>query len=89
MQPLKKILVAIKDLDARSMPAVRKAAQLAKASAATLELFHSLSDTILVEALDARRVSLKDFETQRLAQTLNRLEVIGAAPISAGQCCRK
>ena len=76
MQPLKKILVAIKDLDAQSMPAVRKAAQLGRASAATLERFHSLSDTILVEALDARRVSLKDFETQRLAQTLNRLEVI-------------
>jgi len=33
MQPLNKIPVAIKDLDARSMPAIRKAAKLAKASA--------------------------------------------------------
>jgi universal stress protein E len=76
MQPIKKILVAIKDVDARSMPAVRKAAQLAKASKATLELFHALSDTVLVDALDARRISLKDYESERLAQTLKRLEAI-------------
>jgi universal stress protein E len=76
MQPIKKILVAIKDVDARSMPAVRKAAQLAKASKATLELFHALSDTVLVDALDARRISLKDYESERLAKTLKRLEVI-------------
>ena len=76
MQPIKKILVAIKDIDARSMPAVRKAAQLAKASKATLELFHAISDTVLVEALDARRVSLKDYESQRLTKVLDRLETI-------------
>jgi len=76
MQPIKKILVAIKDIDARSMPAVRKAAQIAKASKATLELFHALSDTVLVDALDARRLSLKDYEAQRLAKVLARLETI-------------
>jgi len=76
MQPIKKILVAIKDIDARSMPAVRKAAQLAKASQATLELFHALSDTVLVDALDARRLSLKDYEAQRLAKAMTRLEAI-------------
>ena len=76
MHPFKKILVGIKDIDARSSPAVRKAAQLAKANGATLELFHALSDTVLVEALDARRISLKDYEKQRLALVLKRLQVI-------------
>jgi universal stress protein E len=76
MQPFKKILVAIKDIDAKSLPAVRKAAQLAKANGATLELFHALSDTVLVEALDARRISLKEYEVQRLGLVLKRLQVI-------------
>lgn len=79
MQPLKKILVAIKDVEARSMPAVRKAAQLAKASGATLELFHALSETVLVEALDARRMSLKDYEAERLKKILSRLETLAKA----------
>lgn len=76
MPSYKTILVAIKDLDARTMPAVRKAAQLAKAQGATLELFHALSDTILVDALEAKRISLKDFEAERLAATLKRLETL-------------
>lgn len=76
MQALKKILVAIKDIDARGFPAVRKAAQLAMASGATLELFHAISDTVLVEALDARRISLKEYESQRLGVVLKRLQAI-------------
>jgi hypothetical protein len=36
MAAMKKILVAIKDLDAASLPAVRKAAQIAMATGATL-----------------------------------------------------
>ena len=76
MPTINKILVAIKDLDAKSMPAVRKAAQIAKAEGATLEIFHALSDTVLVEALDARRISLKEFEKQRLAATLKQLQKI-------------
>ena len=50
MQNVKRILVAIKDPGARTLPAVRKAAQLAKAFGAELELFHSLSQTILIDA---------------------------------------
>jgi universal stress protein E len=76
MQALRKILVAIKDIDARSFPAVRKAAQLAMAEGATLELFHAISDTVLVEALDARRISLKDYENERLGKVLKRLQAI-------------
>ena len=76
MQKLRRILVAIKDVDARSFPAVRKAAQLARAEGATLELFHAIADTVLVEALEARRISLKDYETERLRKVLKRLQAI-------------
>lgn len=76
MKPLKRILVAIKDPAARTMPAVRKAAQLARASGATLELFHALSETVLVDALEARRQSLREYEDQRRTQTLKRLEAV-------------
>ena len=76
MSAYKKILVGIKDLDARSMPAVRKAVQLAKSQGATLELYHSLSETILVDALEAKRISLKEFEKQRVDAVLKRLNAL-------------
>jgi universal stress protein E len=76
MKPPKRILVAIKDPAARTMPAVRKAAQLARASGATLELFHALSETVLVDALEARRQSLRDYEHERHAAVMKRLEAV-------------
>lgn len=78
MQSVKKILVAVKDPGARSLPAVNKAAQLAKAFGAELVLFHGLSQTVLVDALEAQRVSLRDFETQQRDRTLARLETLAA-----------
>ena len=49
---IRRILVAIKDPRARSLPALAKAAQIARACDARLELFHDLSDAVFVEALD-------------------------------------
>ena len=79
MGTMRRIMVAIKDLDAASMPAVRKAAQLAMSSGATLELFHALSQSILIDALDARRISLADYEAEQIAAAFKRLEVIASA----------
>lgn len=76
MKPLKRILVAVKDPTARTMPAVRKAAQLALASGATLELFHALSETVLIDALEARRESLREYEAKRRSEVLKRLESV-------------
>ena len=76
MNTPKRILVAIKDPAARTMPAVRKAAQLARATGATLELFHALSETILVDALEARRQSLREYEQERHATVMKRLEAV-------------
>ena len=76
MKQPKRILVAIKDPAARTMPAVRKAAQLARASGATLELFHSLSETVMVDALEARRQSLREYKQERHAAIMKRLELV-------------
>jgi universal stress protein E len=76
MPAYRKVLIALKDLNAKSMPALNKAAQLAKAHGATLEIFHALSQTVLVDALDAQRVSLKDFEAQQLHDAISRLQVL-------------
>ncbi|MCC6171402.1 MAG: universal stress protein [Gammaproteobacteria bacterium] len=78
MQNVKRILVAIKDPGARALPAVRKAAQLAKAYGAELELFHSLSQTIMVDALQAQAIDLRDYEREQVERTVVRLETIAA-----------
>lgn len=43
MPSVRKIVVPIKELSGRPMPAVLKAAQLARAHGANLELFHVLT----------------------------------------------
>lgn len=43
MARIRRILVAVKELEARSLPAVLKAAQLGRAYGAQLELFHALT----------------------------------------------
>lgn len=49
MRSIRTILVAIKDPMARSLPAVEKAAQLAHAFGARLELFHALATPVYVD----------------------------------------
>ena len=49
MQPIRRILVAIKDPKARSLPAVAKAAQLARALGADIELFHAIDAPLYVD----------------------------------------
>ena len=48
MHPIRRILVAFKNLPERSLPAIVKAAQLARALEARLELFHALTASIYV-----------------------------------------
>lgn len=50
MRLIRRILVAIKDPTSKSLPAVAKAAQLAKALGAELELFHSISSPLYIDA---------------------------------------
>ncbi len=51
MRPIRSILVPVRKYSARSLPIVNKAAQLAAALSAKLELFHDMADPIMLEEL--------------------------------------
>ena len=51
MKPIRRILVAVKDPQARALPAVNKAAQIAKGLDAQLTLFHDIATPLYAEAL--------------------------------------
>src|SRR5579863_7313782 len=50
MRPIRRILVAVRDPAAGMTPAVVKAAQLARALRAELELFHGITTPLYVDA---------------------------------------
>jgi universal stress protein E len=80
MRPIRRILVAVKDPKARSLPAVKKAAQLAHATGAVLELFHGIADAIYIDGLGMDKQSAREWESTSRSQYLRRLEFI-AAPL--------
>lgn len=73
---IKKILVAVKDPWARSLPAVDKAAQLARALNARLELFHAMSDPVYVDVADVHGQGLMQLERGRRMKVSRRLEAV-------------
>jgi universal stress protein E len=80
MRPIRRILVAVKDPKAKSLPAIAKAAQLARATGATLELFHAISDAVFIDALGAADRSLGEFEARSTERYVGQLEAL-AAPL--------
>lgn len=76
MQAIRRILVGIKDPGAKSMPAVAKAAQLARASGAEIELFHGLSQSVVIDAVSGGAKGLRDYEQSQLTATLEALEKV-------------
>jgi universal stress protein E len=78
MRPIRRILVAVKDPAARALPAVNKAAQIAKGLDAQLTLFHDIATPLYAEAWSGRGTDLKSW--QREVQTARReqLETIAA-----------
>jgi universal stress protein E len=70
MQPIRRILVAVKDPTARALPALNKAAQIATGLGAQLTLFHDIATPLYAEALRGRDVDLKSW--QREVQTARR-----------------
>jgi universal stress protein E len=73
---IRRILVAVKDPWARSLPAVEKAAQLARALRARVQLFSALSEPLYVDAAEASGVTLTTLERTAHDRALRRLEVI-------------
>lgn len=74
MKPIRRILVGIKNPDATSLPALTKAAQIAKALDAEVELFQCLDDTIYLEMPGRSGISLRKLQTERREQSILRLE---------------
>jgi universal stress protein E len=70
MQPIRRILVAIKDPAARALPAVNKAAQIAKGLNAQLTLFHDIATPLYAESLQGRDIDVQSW--QREVQTARR-----------------
>ena len=76
MRAIHRILVAVKELDGKALPAVLKAAQLARALGASLELFHGLTTPMYADAVMAPEQVLPSFETDERQKVLRRLEAI-------------
>jgi universal stress protein E len=70
----KLILVAIKSPTSRSQPALRKAAQLAHATGAKLELFHAITTPLYVDAFALEGMSIPEVQKQWKQKTLQALE---------------
>jgi universal stress protein E len=75
---VRRILVAVKDPQAKSLPAVVKAAQLARAWGAELELFHGIATTVYTDTFRLQSGSLMDIECELRAHFLQPLERIAA-----------
>jgi len=76
MPAIRRILVAIKDPWARSLPALGKAAQLAHALNAELQLFHACSEPVYVDVAQANGYDLAQLEHTGLAKPSGRLEAL-------------
>jgi universal stress protein E len=78
MQPIRRILVAVKDPAARALPAVNKAAQIAKGLGAQLTLFHDIATPLYAATLPARDVDLKSWQREIQTGRRGQLERLAA-----------
>jgi universal stress protein E len=78
MRPIRRILVAIKDPGANTLPAVAKAARIARACGAHLELFHALKASVWANNSTAYEKALLDLQRTQGQQYLQRLGRIAA-----------
>jgi universal stress protein E len=74
MRGIRRILVAIKDPGSRSLPAVQKAAQLARALGAELELFHAIDTVVYATAFGDPSRSIATVQRTTRERYLTKLE---------------
>lgn len=73
-QNIRRILVAVKELGGRASPAIRKAATLARATGAEIELFHAISEPLAVDALMFAGETVRNAEEAGRKRCVKRLE---------------
>jgi universal stress protein E len=76
MPAIRRILVTVKELNGKHLPTVLKAAQLARAYGARLELFHGLTSPLYIDSLMPREHGLVALEQDLRQKALRRLEAI-------------
>jgi universal stress protein E len=76
VKPIRRILVPIKDTRARSLPALAKAARLAKALGARVQLFHGIADRLYVDGTEPGGFDLAQLEERSRQERLAQLEVL-------------
>jgi universal stress protein E len=76
MKKIHRILVAVKDADAKTLPAVDKAAQLARAFGADLELFHGITERLSAGAAYFQEGGLVGVERALRAHYHDKLEAL-------------
>lgn len=78
MSSMRRILAAVKDPGAETVPGVVKATQLARALGAELELFHAITHPVYVDMLALTGREAKEIQREQHDQCLQRLARIGA-----------
>ena len=78
MRPIRRILVAVKDTGRGSAAAIRKAAALALALDAQLQLFHAINETVAMEMLTALDENLQTYGKGERRRHLKKLDAIAA-----------
>lgn len=78
MQPIRRILAAVKNPGTRELPAVNKAAQIAKGLKAQLTLFHDIATPVYAEALQGRGIDLKAWQREVQSARREQLEKLAA-----------
>ncbi len=77
-RPIRRILVAVKDVDAKSLPAVVKAAQIAKTLDAQIELYHAIDNALYVDQISLEGETVGQVERQFRDRYLGKLNTIAA-----------
>jgi universal stress protein E len=78
MQAIRRILVAIKNPEARSQPGADKALSIAKKLGASLEFFHAISSPVLLEVAPLKGNSLAQIKTEALTPRRKRVDKLVA-----------
>lgn len=73
---IRRILVAVKNLQSRSLPAVLKAAQIARACDAEIELFHALAEPIYLDLYAMSKTGADRIEEQLRIRARRKLDTI-------------
>jgi universal stress protein E len=84
MSDIRRILVAVKDPWARSLPAMEKATTLARSLGAKVRLFHANSEPLYIDVSQANGYDLPQLERTQLARPSRRLEALARRLASGG-----